>query len=979
MRKGWFVLSRGAVLVLVLVLFAGAVPLMAQGTQTGILRGTVTTSDKLSLPGTTVTIKSPALQGERTAVTESDGTFLFRGIPPGVYTITYEMSGMGTVTKTANVLLGQVSVVDTVMDIAKVQETVTVTAEVPTVLTTPTVGANLKHEQVEALATRRDLQGIANIAPAVTEGATPNTGQLNINGAFAYDNMFMINGVDVNDNLFGSPFNLFIEDAIQETQVLTSGISAEYGRFSGGVVNAITKSGSNLFSGSVRLNLANPTWSRRTPYEVSRNVTRTSALNKTWEGTFGGPVLADKLWFFSAGRYSKSTMSNVFQVTGEKYDRVDDNKRGEVKFTATPFANQTFQANYVTGPTSQGPRPALGAYEIESHTLITREMPNTMFGANWRGVLRSSLFAEAAYSQRHFSFQKMGGTSTAMADSPFFTMTQGGGNYLYNAPYFDANDPEDRNNRQFTANLSYSASKAGRHDFKGGWEWFRSTRTGGNSQSATSYVFAADYVEDASGNPVFDSNGYIIPVFVPGDTQVQHWMATRGANLDVDTHSFFIQDHWVPTTKLSFDLGLRYERAKSHSTGGIIGVDTSTLVPRLAAAIDPKGNGKTVFHVTYAHYSGRYNDTQVGANSAVGNPALTTGVYTGPPGQGRTFAPGIDPANYATTSGTFPTDNVFMEPGLSSPVTKEFTVSGGTQLGGRGSMQVTYVWRAMSNFIEDFIDIKNGTTHVVKDGTDFGTFTNIVYRNTDVPKRDYQGLVFQADYRLRPNWHVAGNYTLQLKNDGNFSGENANQPGISSNYGDYPVPGYPSILTRAYPDGRLYDYQQSKVRLWTIYMLNLNRMGRVSLSGLLRADSALTYSLTAASVPLSDFQTSLLEQAGYPDAPASQTVYFGDRGSQFYKGYALVDTSINYEIPVFKDLRPWLKFDVYNLLNNQKLIAWNTTVNPDYSGPVDSMGIPTQYRKGSRYGTATSANQYPLAYQGQNGGRTFRVSFGMRF
>jgi hypothetical protein len=294
-------------------------------------------------------------------------------------------------------------------------------------------------------------------------------------------------------------------------------------------------------------------------------------------------------------------------------------------------------------------------------------------------------------------------------------------------------------------------------------------------------------------------------------------------------------------------------------------------------------------------------------------------------------------------------------------------------------MQVTYVWRAMSNFIEDFIDIKNGTTHVVKDGIDFGTFTNIVFRNTDVPKRDYQGLVFQADYRLRPDWHVAGNYTLQLKNNGTFSGENANQPGISSNYGDYPVPGQPSILTRAFPDGRLYDYQQSKLRLWTIYMLNLNRMGNLSFSGLLRADSALTYSLQAASVPLSDIQTSLLEQAGYPDSPASQTVFFGDRGSQFFKGYALVDTSINYEIPVFKNLRPWLKFDVYNLLNNQKLIAWNTTVNPDWSGPVDSMGIPTQYRKGSRYGTATSANQYPLAYQGQNGGRTFRVSFGMRF
>ena len=75
----------------------------------------------------------------------------------------------------------------------------------------------------------------------------------------------MLNGVDVNDNLFGSPQNLFIEDAIEETQVLTSGISAEYGRFTGGVVNAITKSGGNVFSGSLRANLTNPAWTTRRP------------------------------------------------------------------------------------------------------------------------------------------------------------------------------------------------------------------------------------------------------------------------------------------------------------------------------------------------------------------------------------------------------------------------------------------------------------------------------------------------------------------------------------------------------------------------------------------------------------------------------------------------------------------------------------------------------------------------------------------
>jgi hypothetical protein len=227
-----------------------------------------------------------------------------------------------------------------------------------------------------------------------------------------------------------------------------------------------------------------------------------------------------------------------------------------VKLTSTPFANHTFQGNFTTNPTTEA-LPAIGGFEIDPATLITRRTPNDVFGANWRGVLGSKLFAEAAYSQRHFSFLDAGGTSTVLNDSPIFTLTQNGGNWEYNAPYFDATDPEDRNNRQLTANLSYSLTKAGRHDLKAGWEWYRSARTGGNSQSATSYVFVSDFVPDASGNPVFDANDRIIPTFVPGDTQVQHWLATRGAQLNTDNNSVFVQDHWVATTALSFDLGVR--------------------------------------------------------------------------------------------------------------------------------------------------------------------------------------------------------------------------------------------------------------------------------------------------------------------------------------------------------------------------------------------------------------------------------------
>ena len=184
--------------------------------------------------------------------------------------MTFELSGFATVKRDTNVALGLVVDQNVTMRAAGLAETVQVVAETPAPIATPIIGTNIKHDEVEALATPRTLQGIATLAPSVSEN-TPNGGQLAINGAFAFDNIFMVNGVDVNDNLFANPQNLFIEDAIEETQVLTSGISAEYGRFSGGVVNAITKSGGNRFSGSGRVNFLNPAWTDETPFEKSRN------------------------------------------------------------------------------------------------------------------------------------------------------------------------------------------------------------------------------------------------------------------------------------------------------------------------------------------------------------------------------------------------------------------------------------------------------------------------------------------------------------------------------------------------------------------------------------------------------------------------------------------------------------------------------------------------------------------------------------
>jgi len=116
-------------LAVTLVLLAGfGSSVWAQGVQTSVVTGTVITADGATLPGATVTVQSPALQGVQTAETDVNGVYVIRGLPPGKYTVTFEMSGMATIKKEADVSLGRTVTVDTTMALSGVSENVTVAA-----------------------------------------------------------------------------------------------------------------------------------------------------------------------------------------------------------------------------------------------------------------------------------------------------------------------------------------------------------------------------------------------------------------------------------------------------------------------------------------------------------------------------------------------------------------------------------------------------------------------------------------------------------------------------------------------------------------------------------------------------------------------------------------------------------------------------------------------------------------------------------
>ena len=400
-----------------------------------------------------------------------------------------------------------------------------------------------------------------------------------------------------------------------------------------------------------------------------QGTTHLDELSRIYEGTLGGPIVRDKLWFFTSARYGKTSNQLTLARTGLGLTQVATDKRGEIKLTASPLPGHTIQGGYLTNPLDTTNFSGAQRLVIDPHSETSQSIPNWYCFTNYKGVVRSNVLVEAQYSERRYKILEAAPSgANLVTDSPFLCLD---GSCLYNAPYFDnQKDPEQRNNRQFTASATNYLTLHGRHEVKGGYECFRSQRTGGGSQSPTQYVFNANFLTGAGGAPVLDATSRPIPVFQTGQTGISYYPAIVGAVMNVDSNSLYVQDHWTVSDRLSADLGARFEHVTVESTGSLTSIKNNRIVPRLAASYDVAGDGNHVIHASYGQYSGRYNENQVGKNSPVGNAPEIDAKYQGPSGQGYDFAPAFDLANYPITSQNAsvrdPTKNVFMAPGTKS-------------------------------------------------------------------------------------------------------------------------------------------------------------------------------------------------------------------------------------------------------------------------------------------------------------------------
>ncbi len=560
-----------------------AVPIgaAAQGNPTGGISGQVLDPDGLPLPGVTVTAESAMLQGTRSAVTSGNGDYIVPFLPPGDYTVTFELSGFQTHKQTVGVQISETLPLNVKMVLASVTETVNVTAAALTeIAQTGTVASTYKSDLIENLPVGRTLNSATLLAPGANDNG-PGGGII-VSGAMSYENLFLINGVVVNENLRGQARNVWIEDAIQETKVSTGSISAEYGRFQGGVVNMITKSGGNKFSGSFRTSFVNDGWSALTPYPGDQNINK---VVPAYEATAGGPILKDRLWFFGAARYEKNTDNRTLDYTKVNYERTDKEKRYEGKLTYALNSRNTVKAAYTkrrldTTNTNFGTIMDLKSlYDIANDEHLG--------SLNYTGVLTDKLFLEGQYSERAYAIIGSGSHKTDLVDgTPIWDRSRGSNRF--NSPTFCAvcgTGLEQRNNWNALVKLNYflSTEQIGSHNVVVGTDIYKEMRKNDNYQSGSSYRIQAStaIIDGASIYPVFKSDRTTYVDYLP--------LVEKTKGNDIRTYSFFANDTWRYNNRLTANIGVRYDQNRSKDQSGAAGGQGRRVQPAPRPDVGPQG------------------------------------------------------------------------------------------------------------------------------------------------------------------------------------------------------------------------------------------------------------------------------------------------------------------------------------------------------------------------------------------------------
>ena len=985
-------ISRTGVLGLLLLM---SVSLFGQAT-TGTLVGTVTTGGA-ALPGVTVTITSPALQGSRTAVTGEAGGYSFAGLPPGMYSVSFDLEGMQKLDKRVVVSLAQTSRADGDLRMAAVGESLTVTANAPAVVETTEITTNFDVQTVRELPTGRDVREITLLAPGVTEGAVND--QITISGAMSFDNLFLVNGVIINENLRGQPHDLFIEDAVSETTVLTGGVSAEYGKFTGGVVSTLTKSGGNEFSGSIRDSIANPSWTSKTDFAAQ--VDPLDEMNETYEGTLGGRIIHDRLWFFGAGRWEDRSTSLQLPLTDIPYIEKREDRRWEGKLTGQITPKHNVIASYLKSDNERGPTITFGPV-VDLRSLATRTQPKTLLGVSYSGVWTNNLLVEAQYSRMDDDLARGAETRDLIEGTLLRDASAYGRNRMWSPSGCGrVCGVKQHDNKNLVGKATYflSTRATGNHSLVGGAEEYHQLRLDNNFQSGSDFWLHGRIIQNPNDKTQLgfgiDENGGIEWDPVPALSEMS----------DFAVRSVFLNDKWELNNHWAFNVGLRYDNAFGTNQSGVKTVDDSAISPRLAATFDPSGNGRHRISGTYGRYVAKVEQGPADLTASAGRYSYYFYDYKGPdinpvgtPWEQLVPVPQVIQQIFDwfnSVGGTNNTDllsdisipgaTTRFDGSLNSPYMDEFTVGYGLALSGRTYIRADYIDRNWGDFYSLRRTLETGKAVTP---TGLTVDQGVIENSEDNLSRDYKAVQLQGSFAILDRLVLGGNYTWsELR--GNVEGESSGGATVLTSNPDRPE--YTSFEQNN-AVGYLGPDMRHRANIWLRYDLP-TPVGNFNFSLLNRFHSALSYS----SVGTIDVRRGTANgpadgvvNPGYQSVPSSVSYYFGERGRFRLDDINSTDLGVNYSFPLGRT-NLFVEADLLNMFNEQGLedpdfidrtVRTRTsslciqdgstdrcrTFNPFTETPVEGV----HWQKGPNFGKPTQLEAYQLP-------RTYRFSFGARF
>lgn len=724
-----------------------AAPARAQSL-TGSITGTVKDEQGAVLPGVTVTLTGK--QGVKTQVTDGTGAYRFPAVEVGTYRIAAELAGFATDARTEIVISpGRELAIDLSMKVGGVAENVTVTGESPVVdVKSSATETTLSQSLLFSAPITRTAINVINYAPGVNSSSA-------YGGGAGSGNALLIDGVDTRDPSGGTAWTFYNYNVVEEYQFQGLGAPAEYGGFTGAVVNTITKSGGNRHSGlfdffgtnkslgsnnvPAAVATANPTLAD--PAVTTKYADITTQL--------GGPIKQNKLFFFaSAQRFELET-----DPTGGVTRRHEVSPRLNLKLTWQPNPSNNFTGHLQYDAYNIVGRAGVSPLIANDDLTNQEDAPEYVWMTQYRHLFNSNTFAEVKYTG-WWGFFDLNPKRTESAHFDEVGLVHGSQGWFYYA---------DRTRDQVNSSITHYADKFGRHELKFGAEIERSTTRDryGYNNGFTFY--------DLGGAPYYAySYGYDL----------------SGTNL---RQSLFAQDAWHATNRLTFNLGVRGDmyQGKGKTEGKVY--DSSNWAPRLGFAFDLAGDSRTVLKGSYGlYYEG--SQTQLFTRALPGLQDYVTYLVNPDGSIGEESSRSLLSIPYKIASD------------IKHPRVDESTIGFERALSGSMRLSLTGVWRDNKNFVNSVnpsarwetvptTTDTGGTVNLYRWVNRAATSSDFIIRNVDgfqylsptgsvvgtaEPFRKYRAFMAVLNKRYTDRWQAQISY-VRAKATGNVDNSGAAQ------------------------------------------------------------------------------------------------------------------------------------------------------------------------------------------------------------